>query len=326
MGRRYNYVPDSAKRWTDRQGRPIAVVEITIRCVMGMFLLAPNQKNTRVLLGVLGRAVTELDFELYGYAYLSDHGSILAGVRSADHLARIMEYIHGNIARELGRPEHSNWRGRFWGRRGMPILVLTDTDLEARLRYLLANGTKENLVEHPTHWPGAHSARACCSGVPDVGLWIDRTGLARDLRRRTGPKPLRSDHEHHYEVPLSPLPCWAELPPSEYREKVRALCDDIAAEAAAARAVSGGRVLGAKAAARVDPHSRAEDPDRSPAPPVHCSDRQLRARFLNAYRLFQECYRAATDRLRRGLSPRAFPDGGVPIGCHFALPPPAPIA
>jgi hypothetical protein len=325
MGRRYNYVPDSAKLWTDSQGRPIAVVEVTIRCVMGTFLLAPNEKNTRALLGVLGRAVAELDFELYGYAYLSDHGSMLVGVRSAAHLARIMEYVHGNIALELGRPEHSDWRGRFWGRRGMPILVLSDVDLEARLRYLLSNGTKENLVEHPTRWPGAHSARATCSGNDDVGLWVDRTGLSRALRRRMGPKVLHSDYEHRYPVHLSPLPCWAGLPPEERQRRATAMCDEIAAEAAAARAASGARVLGAKAAARVDPHSRAADPDRSPAPPVHCSDAQLRARFLNAYRLFQECYRAATDRLRRGLSPRAFPEGGVPIGCHFSLPPPAPI-
>jgi hypothetical protein len=65
-----------------------------------------------------------LDFELYAYAYLSNHGSILVGVRSAHHLARVMNYIHGNISRELGRKENSDWRGPFFERRGRPILVL----------------------------------------------------------------------------------------------------------------------------------------------------------------------------------------------------------
>ncbi len=131
------YVPEEAKLWRDDEGRPIAVVEVTVRCLLGMFLLKPTPENTSLVKGVLGRAQDKLDFELYGYAYLSNHGSIMAGVRSSEHLASIMEYVHGNIARELGRPENSDWQGRFWGRRVRPILILSDEDLGNRLRYLL---------------------------------------------------------------------------------------------------------------------------------------------------------------------------------------------
>ena len=48
-------VPDSAKKWTDAKGRPIAIAEVTIRTVMGMFLLKPTAQNRDLILGVLGR-------------------------------------------------------------------------------------------------------------------------------------------------------------------------------------------------------------------------------------------------------------------------------
>jgi hypothetical protein len=138
------YVPQEALLWEDAQGRPIAVVEITIRCILGTYLLKPTERNTSLIKGVIGRAQDKLDFELYGYGYLSNHGSMLLGVRSAKHMSAIMEYIHSNIAREIGRTENSDWPGRFWGRRGRPIVVLSDADLVDRMRYLLSNSTKEH--------------------------------------------------------------------------------------------------------------------------------------------------------------------------------------
>ena len=102
MSTPYRFIPDEAKRWKDSQGQPIAVVEVTIRTILGIYLLKPTPRNKSLILGILGRAKERLGFELYGYAYLSNHGSLLVGVRDAEHLARIMEFIHGNIARELG--------------------------------------------------------------------------------------------------------------------------------------------------------------------------------------------------------------------------------
>jgi len=83
------------------------------------------------------------------------------GVTDAEHMANIMCFIAGNIARELGRPENSNWPGRFWERRYRPIPVTTDAAQLDRMRYISANGTKEGLVAHPCDWPGA-----CASAAP----------------------------------------------------------------------------------------------------------------------------------------------------------------
>ena len=69
------FIPDEAKRFKNRSGESIAVVEITIRTILGIYLLKPTPRNKSLILGVLGRAKERLDFELYGYAYLSNHGS-----------------------------------------------------------------------------------------------------------------------------------------------------------------------------------------------------------------------------------------------------------
>ena len=280
------YIPDAAKLWRNRHGEPIAIVEVTIRSIMGIFLLVPRRQHVSLLKGVIGRALATLDFELYGYAYLSNHGSILIGIRDAQHLARVMEFIHGNIARELGRMENSNWRGRFWARRGRPILILSNDDLAERMRYLLSNSTKEDLVKHPTRWPGAHCARALCEGTTDTGLWIDRTGLYF-AKRAKGAKFKKSDFETYYRLRLTKLPCWSDLDTDEaYRQQVKLICREIAEAAAAERLITGKSVLGVKAILRMHPHHRPDEIDRSPAPPVHCRDAEVQEHFLDAYRCF----------------------------------------
>jgi hypothetical protein len=44
-----------------------------------------------------------------------------------------------------------------------------------RLRYGLAHGCKEDLVERPRDWPGVHAVRALVEGEALEGLWFDRT-------------------------------------------------------------------------------------------------------------------------------------------------------
>ena len=51
------------------------MVEVTIRTILGIYFLKPIVQNTHLILGILGRAKALLGFELYGYAYLSNHGS-----------------------------------------------------------------------------------------------------------------------------------------------------------------------------------------------------------------------------------------------------------
>ena len=314
MSTPYRFIPDAAKRWKDPRGRPIAVVEVTIRTNLGHYLLKPTPRSRSLILGVLGRAQKQLEFQLYGYAYLSNHGSMLIGVRSARHLARIMEFVHGNIARELGRKEHSNWPGRFWGRRGRPIVVLTEADLAIRMKYLLSNSVKEGLVTHPARWPGAHCARALCEGRAEVGTWVDRTQL-RQLRLRarvSGQRVSEADTSSHYRLKLSKLPCWSHMSNEQHKHTVRRICHEISVEAAQQRRHSGRPVVGVKRLLRLSAHHRPDYVERSPAPLVHCRSTDLRRWFIEAYNTFVDAYRAAQVRMHGALIEVRYPPGGIP--------------
>jgi len=307
------FIPDDAKGWKDRHGHPVAVVEVTTRTMQGRFLLKPTQRNTSLILGVLGRAQDRYKFDLYGYAFLSNHYSLLLGVRSTAHMSAVIRYINSNIARELGRAENSAWKDKFWARRGRCILALTNDDLPGRLRYLLANSTKEHLVKRPERWPGAHSARALRTGTHDAGAWVDRTELRR-LRRTAGGgrRVTEANATTSYKVRLSQLPCWAQQSPGEHQARIRQMCEEIADEAAAERETTGTAVQGLKRILRYSPHHQPGDMDRSPAPDVHCKDGRLRRWFRRAYRAFVTAYREAHAALLRGLSASEFIDGGNP--------------
>ena len=45
----------------------------------------------------------------------------------------------------------------------------------SRLKYLLANGVKEGLVESPLDWPGVSCAKALVHGEPLEGYWFNRS-------------------------------------------------------------------------------------------------------------------------------------------------------
>ena len=185
MSRPLRFIPDEYRNWTDSYGRDIAVVEITIRTVLGMFLLKPTPQNRSIIVGVMAHVQQRLKFDIYGYAWLSNHGSYLVGVTGPEHQSAIMREIHSQLARELGRPKYSDWDGAFWGRRGRPILVADEVDQIERLAYCLANSTKEHLVTRPERWPGAHAAKALCGSMTDKGIWKNRTKLDA-LKRRAG--------------------------------------------------------------------------------------------------------------------------------------------
>ncbi len=129
--RALRFIPDEAKLWTDDEGHPIAIVEITANCLQGRYLLRPSPRSTALYLGVLGQAQKLYRFPIFAYAALSTHHHQLIGVRSAEQLSAIMCYVHGNVAKEIGRV--IDWQGKFWDRRGVAIPVLSDADSVDRL-------------------------------------------------------------------------------------------------------------------------------------------------------------------------------------------------
>ena len=99
------------------------------------------------------------------FVFLSNHYHLLLRPRDASQLAAFMSHFNGNLAKEAGRLHR--WRQKFWGRRyrAIPISFEPEAQID-RLKYLLEQGCKENLVAKPQDWPGASSLAPCAPASP----------------------------------------------------------------------------------------------------------------------------------------------------------------
>ena len=118
-------------------------------------------------------------------------------------------------------------------------------------------------------------------------------------------------------VILSPIPCWAHLPPEVYSERIAGLVEEIESEAAHARSRKGISVLGVDAILEQDPQHRPESLACSPAPLVHAATQASRKAFYDAYAWFVSAFRQAAEKLRQGDRNAVFPAGSFPPALPF---------
>jgi hypothetical protein len=291
-----------------------ALVEVTCRTIQGRLLLRPSQQLNDILLGVLGRAQARYPVEIVAFSFLSSHYHMLLRVDNAQQLADFMGYFNGNLARKLARL--TGWRDKLWSRRYQAILISDEEAAQvARLKYVLANGCKENLVASPLEWPGVHCARALLLGEPLEGIWHNRT-LAYNIRMR-GQSPDPSAVETRVKVELSQLPCWKHHAPEVYRARLAELVQEIERTAAAEREKKGVAPLGAEQVQAQEPETRPETLDRSPAPFIHAATKKAQRALYEAYAWFVAAYREAADKLRKGDRDAVFPPGSFPPHLPF---------
>jgi putative transposase len=302
VGRRLRYVP------------PGALVEVTSRTLHGRYLLLPTSELNAIVIGALARAQRLYGARCCSFSFLSNHFHLLLVVDDAQQLARFMGYFKSKLAREVGRLY--GWKEKVFGRRYQGIVVSGEERAQiGRLKYVLANAVKENLVERLAEWPGAHAVQALLTGEPLEGTWFDRKGEYLASRRRKG---LNSQELATPEtLTLDPLPCWQELSPEKRRQRIAQLVREIEAEAAAERKSTGNPALGRAAVLAQDPHDHPEHPKKSPAPLIHAASKAVRLEFREAYSLFVAAYREAVEKLRKGDLAAPFPSGCFPPALPF---------
>ncbi len=298
------------------------LVEITINTIQGRYLLRPDRRGrvNELVLGVVGRAQCLTSISIVGISVLSTHMHILAVPEDAEQMAAFMCHVGTNVSKEIGRLH--DWPGKLVTRRYRSIEVSNEIeDQVGRLRYLLAAGVKEQLVERAIEWPGVHSARALTRDHLLRGWWFDRT--REFAARRRGEHYGRFEYATEETVYLDPLPCWRHLPIEEVRRRVKDLIREIEREAAAARRAAEKPVRGAEAVMAMDPHYRPAKLDRSPAPDFHAQQKKTRKAMRDAYAWVVAAYREAAERLRAGDRLVSFPEGTFPPGLPFV---PFPVA
>ena len=301
-------------------------VEITTSTICGFFLLPATAQFSRIFVGVLGRAQKKFPVKIHAAVAVSSHYHLILTPEDAEQLANFMEHVNGNLAREAGRL--IGWRGRFWRERYHSIPISPEPDaLVGRLRYVLSNTIKENLVARASEWEGLHCAQALTQGKPMTGVWYARAEKYEAKRRaqrraeRSG-KPVETlSHGafmEHYEVKLAPLPCWANLSTATIRKRVAMMVEEIEAKAAALREKLGTLPLGMENIRNQDPLNRSFRSSRSPKPFCHAASRKIRDRVKRAYRSFVEMPQEAAFMVKSGRGAEAiFPKGSFPPRLSF---------
>jgi len=126
---------------------------------------------------------------------------LLLWIEDAQGLSKFVGYFLSKLAREVGRL--TGWKEKIFGRRYHAIVVSDEEAAQVeRLRYCLAHGAKEDLVDRPRDWPGVHAVRALLQGEVLEGLWFDRTQeyLARRVNSPPNFPPLST-----LKIPPSPV-------------------------------------------------------------------------------------------------------------------------
>ena len=267
-----------------------------------------------LVLGVLGRSKRLFPVRLHGFVFLSNHYHLLLSVENAQQLARFMNYLNSNLAREAGRLH--GWGEKFWGRRYQAIVISEEEPAQVnRLRYLLSHGCKEGLIASPGDWPGAQCVDALTTGQPLEGLWFDRT--REYAARARGEEFHQLEYATQENFRLSPLPCWRHLSEKKYRHAIGELIQGIEAETTGRHSRKGTQPLGVKAIVAQDPHDRPRKLKKAWAPAFHAATKAARQELVEAYGWFLEAYRAAAKSLRRGDARVIFPEGSFPPRLPF---------
>ena len=292
-----------------------SLVEITTRTLQGRLLLKPSPELTDLILGVIGKAQALYGMTIHAFVFLSTHAHFLVSPSSAGQLARFMQFVNANIAKEVARLH--DWPERLWSRRYRAIPVVDDQAAHARIRYQLSHGAKEGLVAAAGDWPGPNCIATLTHGDLLRGTWHDRTA---EYRARAAAKDVKpGEFATSFDVKLSPLPCVRAMTEDARQAHYRRVVREIDAAAYSANKEKGRTPLGVEKILAQDPHHRPKAPDRSPAPLVHAYDDEKRDQYLHAYRVFVINFRAGVDSMKNKAKQiiDLFPDWAFPPALPF---------
>ena len=299
--------------------QPWRLIEVTTVTSQNRYLLRPSAEFNDLVIGVMARAQRKYGMQVICLTVLSTHFHILVYTRDAKKLASFMCYVKTNIAKEVGGLH--DWPGGIFESRYHHVEVSDEeADQIARLKYCLANGVKELLIDRVEEWPGNQSATALMAGESLKGHWYNRTrqnAVSRGKEEQVDVDEMKFASEER--LVFSPLPCWAHLPEAEYRRRVAELVDQINDEGARERKRSKRTSEGPKKILHRDPHHRPKKVKRSPRPRFHAKDHWVWKRMWEAWREIVSAFRQASARLLAGEKDIEFqfPEGTFPPHLPF---------
>lgn len=292
-------------------------VEIVQKTFQSRYLLRPDRRFNGLIVGAMARAQKTHGPELHGVVVLSNHLHLLATFEDAKQMADFMRDFTQALAAVV--QEEHRWKGTVFPRRYRHIELSEEPEAELdRMRYLLSNSCKENLVSSPLDWPGVSSAEALVSGQPMVGRVKDRR--APPAAGQTEIDVFDEGSTEEVSLKLRPLPAYRHLGPKAYRQLMLSLVREVELEASSRHRNEGTRPLGVDAILAQDPRFEPEVRETSPCRWFHTATLSALKELKEAMSWIMAAYREAAERLKRGEREVEFPVHTFPPGLPFTRP------
>jgi len=291
------------------------LVHVSFKCVGDAFLMRPDDYTNYVIAGALADAAVKYGVRIHAFAFLSNHGHQLLGVRGC-RLDSFMQYFKSRTGIALN--VHHERDGAFFKRRYRAEPILSNDAAVGIEQYVHQQAVKHELVERAVEWPGLCSYAAVIAGRPTVDAsWFDAESW-----HEAG--AIREDRElfvHTASVPLTPLPHRVGLSEVELMAQRRALAihmQTFESKIARKRRDDGSRRLPKPSKYKTqDPE--AVPPGRrrkfkkgdKPQPYAHGTDAEVK-RYEEAFELVMLAYDVASARYRETGVLCPFPAGTFP--------------
>jgi REP element-mobilizing transposase RayT len=163
-------------------GRPLRVVNpdryyfITNRCLMGQFLMRPDDESVRIILGILARAVVKHNVRVVCFVFMSNHFHLIC--RFPDYnMGEFMSQLTGQLSRRLNKLRDRS--GPMFPKRYHDQMLMGEEAILDKVNYVVNNPVKDKLVADARDWPGVTSIGAQLSDRTVTGEWYNGTKYNR---------------------------------------------------------------------------------------------------------------------------------------------------
>lgn len=167
---------------------------LTNRCLLGQFLMLPDDECRRIIKGCLARAAEAHDVELVCFVFLSNHFHLIARFPKLN-MSEFMEQLQGQIAERLNKLRGRS--GPVFPKRFDDQALLDEQVLRDKIAYLLNNPVQDRLVRSAEDWPGVTSMKLHYNDEPLEGSWLNHTKWRKYRRRKNSDKGRDDAFEEH---------------------------------------------------------------------------------------------------------------------------------
>lgn len=302
-------------------------------CHANMGLMQPTEQIRETIMGLLLKYAVKLNIKLFAFTFLPHRFDILLQAED-NNINVFMANFQRDLSCALRKIHYLD--GPIFTQRYTPTPVLEDA-LEYAVREVVALPCTENLVAHPSEWPGASSWKAQQGDEKLVGFWADSEDYWPERRKYSQDELSDEDcwerTATRYELTLSRIKPWENLSVEARRERLQEVVQPDVETRATAWKLHGRpdedghlHIPGVAEVLAMSPFARIDAITRRRGSRACMTMEPEAARALRKkHKENEERYIGASCRRRRGLKSTYFPTGMIPPGHRYAVGSPAAI-